>query len=278
MDFDPKIRLRPWQTALLGVVLATGLVFVFAPEVSLLGTSAEPPSGPPTPTTVVPSEPLDHDRPGAAGDRAPASPRSGAASELPTTGRTYGPPISPLLPDLLARTGAQTTCVPQSSDVNLTVLSFNTHSARGSGRPGHGRRSRRDQGAGTPTSSCSRRSTATAPTPTTPTSRATTPSELGMDVAFGVNVRQGPRRVRRGDPVEVPDRRASRTRTSRTTRAARETSSAASCTRRSRSADTVISVYNTHLQHIFDSLRMRQMQTVTGSCAPTRCRRSWAAT
>ncbi|MET0525114.1 MAG: endonuclease/exonuclease/phosphatase family protein [Nocardioides sp.] len=57
MEFDPQIRIRPWQTALLASVIVTGLVFVFTPELPMLGASADvPPPVRPTASTVVPTQ------------------------------------------------------------------------------------------------------------------------------------------------------------------------------------------------------------------------------
>jgi hypothetical protein len=61
MEFDPQIRIRPWQTALLASVIVTGLIFVFTPELPMLGAGAStPPPSPPAPTTVVGSQQSTH--------------------------------------------------------------------------------------------------------------------------------------------------------------------------------------------------------------------------
>ena len=268
MDFDPKIRFRPWQTALLGVVLATGLVFVFAPEVSLLGTSAEPPSGPPTPTTVVPSAPLTTTGPepqeivpGPAADHA----RAGAADDRPAppTARRSAGRARPGRPAAQERRRPASRSRPTS---NLTALSFNIHSALGTGGRWTGPDRDRDRGAGTPTSSCCRRSTAAAPTPTTPTSRAT----YAQRARDGRRVR-GERATGRGPSTASRPCRSTRSSSQSNTHlpndpSTREDQQRGVLTRRSRWATASISVYNTHLQHMkhYDGLRMRQMEAITG--------------
>ena len=264
MDFDPKIRLRPWQTALLGVVLATGLVFVFAPEVSLLGASTEVPSGPPTPTTVVPSGPVTTTGPDPQ-EVVPQPSPIGRASELPTTGRTYGPPISPLLPDLL---------VPRAPD-DLRPAELRPradgrqlqHPLRArQRRREHGRHRGRDQGAGPG------RGPAPGDRPQPRLHQPHRPAGLLRPRARDERrVRgehpPGRRRVRRGHPLEVPDRLPGQHACSRTTRAARRDQQRGVLNTRIQVGESFVSVYNTHLQHHFDSLRVRQMQTVMAAGA-----------
>ena len=91
------------------------LVFVLAPGLPLLGTDSSGPASGPTPVPVVPSD---------------------GNTQAPDAQETVGP-TGPLDPEVPGASGPeagrrrQTTCVPQGSDVSLSVLSFNIHSARG---------------------------------------------------------------------------------------------------------------------------------------------------
>ena len=159
---------------------------------------------------------------------------------VPSDGNTHAPdaqetvrPAGPLVPDVLVPSqpgggsGPQTTCVPQGSDISLSVLSFNTHSAQG--RNGvEMEQIAREIEAWDPDVVLLQevdRNRASSRRTDQPGYYA---QQLGMEVAFGVNVlHQGNGRVRRRDPVEVPHRRQSNTHLP-TTRASRRRSSAAS--------------------------------------------------
>ncbi len=191
MELDPKFRFRPWQAALLAVLVVTGLVFVFAPEL-------------PTARGRVLRSSLPRRR-----LRCPSSRRTGTPRH-PTRRRPCGPRgRSPRRAALRARRRVQpeTTCVPQSSDVSLSVLSFNTHSAHG--RDGLDvEQIAREIAAWDPDIVLLQevdRNRASSRRTDQPGFYA---QRLGMHMAFGVNQSPpGQRRVRRRDPVEVPHRR-----------------------------------------------------------------------
>ena len=253
MDFDPKIRFRPWQTALLGVLLATGLVFVFAPEVSLLGTSAEPQAGPPTPTTVVPARRWPRPVPSAQ-QIVPGQAPITRAPGLPTTGGpTYGPPLVQGAPGPAGlQPRSATTCVPQSSDVNLTALSFNIHSALGRGdRLGLSADRDTRSGRGTPTSSLLQEVDRGRRQPAATDQPGYLAEQLGMEVAFGSqrDLRAGPSTASR------PCRSTRSSSQSNTHLPERPEPPRGPAARRPEHADQgratpLISVYNTHLQHM----------------------------
>ena len=266
MDFDPKIRFRPWQTALLGVVLATGLVFVFAPEVSLLGTSAEPQAGPPTPTTVVPSAPLATTGPEPQQIVPGQAPITRAPGLTTTGGPTYGPPLVQGAPGPAGlQPRSATTCVPQSSDVNLTALSFNIHSALGRGdRLGLSQIANEirawdpdvvllqevDRG---------RHHSAETDQP------GYLAEQLGMEVAFGVNVNFGRAEYGVATLSKYPIVSQSNTHLPNDP-STREDQQRGVLNTQIQVGDSVISVYNTHLQHMkhYDGLRKQQMEAITG--------------
>ena len=143
MEFDPRIRIRPWQTALIAVAVVAGLVFVFTPELPLLGASSSTPaSALPTPVTVVPSdgnthapEPQEVVQP--SGPIVPSEPS-------PTGSPAFGQPISPV--ELaqqqqaaeLARKAAEEANRQQAGPFDVRIGSFNVlgsqHTAPGGDR------------------------------------------------------------------------------------------------------------------------------------------------
>jgi endonuclease/exonuclease/phosphatase family metal-dependent hydrolase len=262
MDFDPKIRLRPWQTALLGVVVATGLVFVFAPEVPLLGTSAEPTAEMPTPV-VVPSGPVTTTGPDPQEIVQPSGPIV-SNGPTPTGLPAYGPPLSPLVPDILIPDLAksQTTCVPQSSDVSLSVLSFNTHSSRGSSGLNMEQIAREIEAYDADVVLLQEVDRNRAYTNHTD-QPGFFAKRLDMQVAFGVNVRQGAGEYGVATLSKYPIIDQSNTLLPSDPNNPRDQQRGILNTK-IQVGDSVISVYNTHLQHVFDSLRLKQMQAVAG--------------
>jgi len=263
MDFDPKIRLRPWQSALLGVVLVTGLVFVFAPEVPLLGTSAEPAVTPVTPAaTGIPSGPVTTTGPEPQ-DIVTATPLE-PSGDQPTTLPTYGPLVTSLVPDILLPEVAkpQTTCVPQSSDVSLSVLSFNIHSAKGARGLNMEQIAREIEAWDADVVLLQEVDRNRAYTNHTD-QPGFFARRLGMEAAFGVNVRQGAGEYGVATLSKYPIVEQSNTHLPADPNNPKDQQRGILNTK-IQVGDTVISVYNTHLQHVFDALRLRQMQTVAG--------------
>ncbi len=146
MEFDPQIRIRPWQTALLASVVLTGLVFVFTPELPMLGAgSAAPPPAPPTPSTAVPSQGNTHAPEDAQVVVRASGPivRAPSPSALPTDGQ----PLSPIVlaqqreAAALARTAAEEAeqvAAATSAPFDVRIGSFNVlgsqHTAPGGDR------------------------------------------------------------------------------------------------------------------------------------------------
>jgi len=246
MELDPKFRIRPWQAALLGVLVVTGLVFVFVPELTTLGAgSSTPSSALPTPVTVVPSDGNTH------------------APDAQETVRPGGP----LVPDVLVPTqpgGSRpaTTCVPQGSDISLSVLSFNTHSAQG--RNGvEMEQVAREIAAWDPDIVLLQevdRNRASSRRTDQPGYYA---QQLGMEVAFGVNVlHQGNGEYGVATLSKYPIVGTSNTHLPNDPSRPKAQQRGILNTQ-IQVGDTTISVYNTHLQHIYDDLRLRQMDVVT---------------
>ena len=131
--------------------------------------------------------------------------------------------------------------------------------------------------AGTPTSCCSRRSTGTRLQQAAPTSPATTRNARDAGGVRRQRPPPGQRRVRRRDPVEVPDRRPVEH-----APAQRPEPPEGAAARHPEHQDPGrghrISVYNTHLQHIYDELRLRQMHVVAGIVAADPLPKIMAAT
>jgi endonuclease/exonuclease/phosphatase family metal-dependent hydrolase len=245
VELDPKFRLRPWQAALLAVLVVTGLVFVFVPELPLLGASSSPPaSSPPSPSTVVPSDGNTH------------------APDAQETIR----PAGPLVPDVLAptRPGSRpaTTCVPQGSDITLSVLSFNTHSAQGRGGV-EMEQIAREIASWDPDIVLLQevdRNRASSRRTDQPGYYA---QQLGMEMAFGVNVlHQGNGEYGVATLSKYPIVATSNTHLPNDPSLPKAQLRGILNTQ-IKVEDTTISVYNTHLQHIYDDLRLRQMHVVT---------------
>ena len=247
MELDTKFRLRPWQTALLAVLVVTGLAFVFAPGLPLLGAGSSSPSPAPTPVTVVPSDGNTH------------------APEAQETVGTTGP-LVPEVPGASGPGGGSqpgTTCVPQVSDVSLSVLSFNTHSA-------HGRN-------GLDVPQVAREIALWDPDVVllqevdknrASSKRTDQPGyyaqQLGMHLAFGVNQHhQGNGEYGLVTLSKYPIVETSNTHLPHDP-SRPKTQQRGLLYTKIKVGDTLISVYNTHLQHIYEDLRLQQMRVVAG--------------
>jgi endonuclease/exonuclease/phosphatase family metal-dependent hydrolase len=240
MELDPRIRIRPWQTALLAVVLATGLAVLLANVVWPLG------SGPP------------------GVDPAPA-----AVSSDPPPAQELVPPLGPIAREGNAPSGqapqppapapTKVTCVPQTSDVGLSVLSFNTHSARGGGL-------RMKEIA----SEIAAWDADIVLLQEVDLNRAYTrhtdqagfyASRLGMEFAYGAGARKGRGQIGQATLSRYPIVEQSNTLLPHQPGLPKAQQRGVLNTR-VQVGQTVISVYNTHLQHIHDELRLRQMRSV----------------
>ncbi len=241
MEPDPKFRFRPWQAALLAVLVVTGLVFVFAPGLPLLGADSSAPDPGPTPVTVSPSD---------------------GNTQAPDAQETVGP-TGPLDPEVPGASPTQTTCVPQGSDVSLSVLSFNTHSA-------HGRN-------GLQVGQIAREIALWDPDivllqevdKNRASSRRTDQpgyyaQQLGMHMAFGINqYHQGHGEYGLVTLSKYPIVETSNTHLPNDP-SRPKTQQRGLLYTKVKVGDTLISVYNTHLQHIYEDLRIQQIHVIAG--------------
>jgi endonuclease/exonuclease/phosphatase family metal-dependent hydrolase len=237
----PKFRFRPWQAALLAVLVVTGLVFVLAPGLSLLGAGSPGTGSGPTPVTVVPSD---------------------GNTQAPETQETVAP-TGPLDPEVPGASPPETTCVPQGSDVSLSVLSFNTHSAHGRNGLDVGQIAREialwdpdivllqevDK---------NRASSKRTDQPGYYAQR------LGMHMAFGINqYHQGHGEYGLVTLSKYPIVDTSNTHLPNDP-SRPKTQQRGLLYTKIKVGDTLISVYNTHLQHIYEDLRLQQIRVIAG--------------